>query len=357
MRTTASLFAILLLLVASPAMRAAENDNDAKQGEWVGPPSGQKAWKHEATGLSFPLYLGSYRMTGEFRYKEGGGKFIRYASVEDRARADIFFFPHTTAKLSEDDTTGAINNELDSLIANFRQMADAGRYKNVVIDDTLDGAIPVWPKGSLPLRVRSLVATKMADTKDGPKEAQIKQWNGVTMLNGVIITIRYVHPTDTGGKGEEALKAFIGVIFQIIKDPALRADIKVLVQAYLADPMSEEGEKSASAVLAYIKQTPFVTVPIPVEAISPWLDQFKKIAPGSEMQLLRAFALGSAQVALSDGDLDACLTAGTKQFLLIYDQLVRGNPLLKIPAVEDLRAATVRGTAPALLKSLAAGGK
>lgn len=344
-----------LFLIVAGAVRGAESDPDSSQGTWEKPPADGKPWRHSGTGLSFPQQLGSYRMAAEFRFKEGGGKFIRYESMDDRARADIFFFPHTTSELSVEDTKAAINNELDSLIDQFQQRANQGRYKNVVIDQPGDGEIPLWPKGSLPLSVRSLVATKVADTTEGPKEAQLKQWTGVTMLKGHLVTIRYMHPTATGEKGEAALKGFAGMIFQIIKDPQLRAQVKDLVQIYFADPLSAEGNQAATAVLAYIQKTPFVNVPIPTAVLAPWLDFFKANAPGSEIQLLRAFALGSAQAGLDDADPDICMTSGAKQFLAIYDHFIHENPLLKVPDVDELKSAVEHGDVPGFMKRRAMG--
>jgi hypothetical protein len=336
---------------------AADSDADGAQGTFEKPPADGKPWKHAGTGLSFPQQLGSYRMAAEFRFKEGGGVFVRYESIDDRARADIFFFPHTKAQLSPEDTKAAINNELDHVVAQFKDMANEGRYKNVVLDEPGEGEIPLWPEGSLPLSVRSLVATKIADTLEGKKEAQVKQWIGVTMLKGHLITIRYMHPTATGDQGEAALKGFAGTIFQVIKDPQLRAQIKEFVQIYLANPLSPDGDQAAAAVLAYIQKTPFVTVPIPVESLAPWLDHFKKTAPGSEMQLLRAFALGSAQAGLDEKDADTCLTAGAKQFLLIYNQIIRQNPLLKLADIDELAAAVDQNDAAGFLKRRAMGRK
>ncbi|MBX7208365.1 MAG: hypothetical protein K1X78_08655 [Verrucomicrobiaceae bacterium] len=341
---------LLGLLLVCGAAHAIDDDPDAAQGDWEKPPANGKPWKHSGTGLAFPQFLGSFRMAGEFRFKEGGGRFIRYESTEERARADIFFFPHTTSELSLENTKAAINNELEAVIAQFQERANKGRYKNVIIDGPADGEIPLWPTGSLPLSVRSLVATKLADTKEGPKEAQIKQWTGVTMLKGHLITIRYMHPTATGEQGEAALKGFAGMVFQVIKDPQLRAQVRELVQVYLADPLSAEGNQAATAVLAYIQKTPFVNVPIPVEALAPWLDVFKSNAPGSELQLLRAFALGSARAGLDEADAAACLTAGAKQFLLIYDRFIRENPLLKVPGVDELKSAVEHNDVAAFLK-------
>ena len=103
-------------------------------------------------------------------------------------------------------------------------------------------------------------------------------------------------------------------------------------------------------MLAFIQNTPFVNVPIPVEVLAPWLDFFKKNAPGSEVQLLRAFALGSAMAGLDDKDPETCLTAGARQFLLIYDQFIRENPLLKLADVNELKSAVDHGDVPGFFK-------
>lgn len=348
---------LLLLPLLLGVCAAADADMEESQGTFAKPPSGGMPWKHGGTGLSFPQQLGSCRLVAQFAFKEGGGVFIRYESPGDLARGDVFFFPRTKSTLSREDIKAAINNELETVVAQFRKMADAGRYKNVVVDQPADGEIPLWPAGSLPLSVRSLVATKIADTLEGKKEAQVKQWTGVTMLKGNIITIRYMHPTATGEKGEAALKAFAGMIFQIIKDPQLRAQMRDFVQIYLADPFSADGQQAATAVLAYIQKTPFVNVPIPVDALAPWLDQFKRLAPGSEIQLLRAFAMGSAQAGLNDAETEVALTSGARQFLEIYGRFIHQNPLLRIAGIDDLKSAVEHNDVAAFLKRRAMGGR
>lgn len=343
------------LTVSAAGIAAADKDDENAQGTWSKPAADGKAWKHAGTGLAFPQLIGSYRLAGEFRYHTGGGVFIRYESTEDRARADIFFFPHPVKPASVQDARAIINTELDAVISNFQAMANQGRYKNVVLDQPADGEIPLWPDGSAPLTVRSLVATKVADTSEGRKEAQVKQWTGVTLFGGHVITIRYMHPTDTGQRGETALQNFAGAIFQVIKDPALRAEMRQMIAAYLADPLSPRGEQAASVVLAYIQKTPFVPAPIPPQPLTSWIAHFKQQSPGSEAHLLRAFVMGSAQAGLNESDPDTCLTAGAKQFLLVYDELIKQNPALKLAQVDELAAAVNKGDAAAYLKNKSRG--
>jgi hypothetical protein len=348
---------LLLGLVGLAWSVAGAQEDSASAGTFEKPPSNGLPLKHSGTGLSFPQVLGNHRMLSEFRFKEGGGKFVRYESQIDRSRADIFLFPHTKVELSEEDTRGAINNELDTVVAQFQAMANEGRYKNLVLDDPADGEIPLWPEGSLPLSVRSLVATKLADTREGPKEVQVKQWIGVTLLKGHLVTIRYTHPTDTGEAGEQALKAFAGMVFQVIKDPPLRDQIRELVKVYAANPLSPDGEQAAAAVLAYVQKTPFVNVPIPNQPLVTWLEHFKQEAPGTETQLLRAFAMGSAQLGLEEKSPEECLNAGAKQFLYIYGMLLSKHPTLRHPGVVELAAAVQAGDGAGYLLKNAQGAK
>ncbi len=344
-----TLILIAILLGCFHATARAVLEPDEKQGAWSKPSADGKPWRHSGSGLAFPQTPGTYRLVGEFRYKEGGGVFIRYESLEERARADVFIFPHPAKLATEADMRAVINRELDSVIGQFQMRANAGRYKNVVIDEPADGAIPLWPDGVAPLTVRSLVATKMADTKEGPQEARIKQWTGVTLFNNHLITIRYTHPTDGGDKSEAALKEFVGVIFQVIKDPPLRAQVREMIAAYLADPFGEQSVQAAAAVLAYVQKTPFINAPVPTQPLVGWLEHFKEVAPSSETHLLRAFAMGSAQAALNDADPETALVAGAKQFLLVYREMLKQSPQLKYPEIEELDAAVQKGQGAAWL--------
>ena len=76
----------------------------------------------------------------------------------------------------------------------------------------------------------------------------LKQWVGITYFENHLITIRQMRPDSTGDAGEEGFKNFGGMIFQIIKDPALRADISRMIDLYLADPFSEDSVQATGAV-------------------------------------------------------------------------------------------------------------
>ncbi len=334
--TMKSVLAILCLTLAINVLAGEPS------GRWKTPSKDGRPWKHAGTGLSFPTMLGGFRLAGEFQY-EKGGSFIRYENLEERVRADIFFFPVAVKAATVEEQQRLILQEMDSVTTDFDAMVKQGRYKNLSIGPLGGGSIDLWMKDDAPLAARVITATRIGQNDDGVVEAVLKQWVGITYFENHLITIRQMRPISTGDAGEEGFKNFGGMIFQIIKDPALRADISRMIDLYLADPFSDDSVQATGAVLAYLKQTPFYPISIPEYPISDWLENSKKVAPGTEGHLLSAFMLASAKAAFADGDAATCLKAGAKQFALIYRQLAVKNPQIKLPEIEDFAAATESG--------------
>lgn len=318
-------------------------------GEWHTPSADGKPLKHTGTELSFPQQIGNYRLMGQFSYDAGGG-FIRYENLDQRARADIFLFRAAEPVAQLDDRHRAILKEMDSVMADLQGMANQGRYKNVQLGDIASGYIPLWQQDPLPMAIREVIATRVGNSKEGLQEAVIKQWVGVTILKGFVFTIRHLRPADTGTAGEADMKSFVGSIFQIVKDPPLRADVKRMVEAYLLDPFSPASEQAAGAVLAYLKQSPFFPIHIPEHPVAVWLERCKSVAPGTEDHLLRGFMLGSAKAAFEEKDAETCLNAGARQFARVYRHLLLQNPKIALPEIEQFVAAAEKDKAAAWLK-------
>ena len=114
---------LLLLALFSPAFAA------EPPGSWLPPDPDGRPWKHAETGLSFPVILGTHRLAGEFRYREGGGRFIRYESLEERSRGDIFFFPAGTKDITMEEKQRLILQEMDNVLKDLEAMSKEGRYK------------------------------------------------------------------------------------------------------------------------------------------------------------------------------------------------------------------------------------
>jgi len=333
-------FAILALLISFvlPSFSA------EPPGKWSAPSKVGKPWKHPGTGLSFPAQLGGYRLAGVFTY-DAGGYFIRYENLEERARADIFFFQVKAPVTVLEEKQRLILQEMAAVEADMQGMAKQGRYKNLVVSEIAVGKIDLWMQDDLPLATRTIDAIRIGKSDEGVAEALVKQWTGITFLENHLITIRQMRPASTGNNGLEGLKNFSSMIIQVIKDPALRADISRMIDVYKAEPFSDESKQATAAVLAYLKNTPFYPINIPEYPLSDWLERCKKLAPGTEDHLLSAFMLGSAKAAFAEGDAGACLDAGAKQFAIIYRQLVGKHPEIKLPEIEDfvLAAETDKG--------------
>lgn len=326
-----------LLLACVCAAFAAE-----PAGEWKPPSKDARPWKHPGTGLAFPQQLGGYRLAGEFSYT-AGGSFIRYENLEERARADIFFFPLKTPVTELEEKQRLILQELDGVVADMRGMEKQGRYKNLEISEVAVSGIDLWNKEDLPLAIRTIDATRIGKSSEGIAEALIKQWVAVTIYENHILTIRQMRPASTGTSGLEGLKNFGTMVIQVIKDPALRADITRMIDLYLAAPFSEESIQARGAVLAYLKNTPFYPISIPEYPISGWLEHCRQLAPGTEEHLLAAFMLGSAKAAFNEGDAATCMNAGAKQFAVIYRQLVVNHPDIKTAEIEAFAVDAAEG--------------
>ena len=333
----------LVFLAAGP-LHAAE-----PAGTWQAPASDGRAWKHDATGLAFPQQLGTYRLGGVFEYR-AGGVLVRYENLEERARADVFLFKAGAALPTVEDKHRRILAEMDAVVNDFEGMVRQGRYKNLQLGELAGGELELWQQNAIPIATRTLTATRLGVSSEGAVEAVIQQWVGITVFAEHVVTIRHMRPADTGEAGQGAMKTLVGLIFQLIKDPALRAHIQQLLDAYLAKPFSADGEQAAAAVLAYLKQTPYFPINIPEKPVAEWLEHFKAVAPGTQDTLLRAFMLGSAKAAFADADAEACLKEGARHFALIYRQSVKEHPRLSRPDIESFVAAAEKGLGASWLK-------
>lgn len=343
-----SLFAAFLALAAVLAPLPAPADEP--KGSWVPPSNDGKPWKHDPTQLSFPQFVGDYRFTGHFTYEKETGTLLRYENLEEQARLDIFLFKLTPPPAALEDMHRRILTEMDVVTMDLENMAKQGRYKNLVIGDTVGGNLDLWQKQSIPIATSEITATRMSVSDRGSVEAVIRQWVGITILDGYLITMRHVRPSATGEAGQEGMKTIMGLMFQLLKDPSLRTHIRELVDQYLKDPLSAQSDEASAAVLAYLKQTPYFPINIPEDPVSSWLQHCKAVAPGTEEALLRAFMLGSAKPALDGADAATCLREGGRQFAKVYRILVAKQPQITRPLMEEFVTAAEKGEGTTWMK-------
>lgn len=344
-----SSFLLLPVLWVLTLAAAGQGRPGEPPGQWQPAPKDGRPWRHEGTRLTFPPQLGGYRLAGEFKY-ENGGAFIRYENLDERSRADIFFFKTSGPVPAIKDQQRLILTEMDNVVADMEAMVRQGRYKNLDKGEVVGGELELWMKQSLPIATRYLTTTRLGIAREGTVEAVVKVWIGITVYEGHVITIRHMRPADNGDAGEESMKGFVGVIFQLIKDPSLRGHLLEMLDAYMKNPLSDDGEQAAAAVLAYLNQAPWLPISIPEEPVSRWLEHFAEKSPGTQDHLLRAFMLGSAKAAFQDGDALACLEAGARQFAVIYRQLSSKFPQITLPEADSFAAAAEKGLGAAWLK-------
>ncbi|MFM2177223.1 MAG: hypothetical protein RL015_1321 [Verrucomicrobiota bacterium] len=306
-------------------------------GQWKAADKEGRPWKHPGTGLNFPSVLSNYRLAGEFAY-EAGGSFIRYENLDERARADIFFFPTGPNISTLEEKQRLILQEMDNVSKDLEAMVKQGRYKNLAFGPLGAGSLELWRREPLPMAARSITATRIGKNDEGVVEAMLHQWVGITIYEKHLITIRQMRPASTGPEGDAALQSFAQSVFQVIKDPAMKIEISQMIDKYMAAPFSEESIQASGAVLAYLKQSPFYPINIPEYPVSEWLEHCNKISAGTDQTLLTAFMLGSAKAAFAEGDAFACLKAGSKQFAVIYRQLATKHPGIAKPEMEEFVA-------------------
>lgn len=312
-------------------------------GSWIAPDPEGRPWKHPGTGLSFPPMLGTHRMAGEFRYKEGGGSFIRYESIEERSRGDVFFFPVPGGEISLEERQRLVLQELDNVTQDLEAMLKAGRYKSLRMGEIGGGSIDLWKDAALPMAARSCEVTRVAQTENGTEEARVKQWAGVVFYKNHLITIRQMRPISPEDDGAAAMQVFAHQVTKIIKDPALRKGVLELIDRYMENPLSDDSVQASAAILAYLQGNPDLPISIPEHPVQEWLEHCKKVAPGTEEHLLRAFMIGSAKPAFAGGDAKTCLNAGAGQFARIYRELHARHPAMTLPQIDSFLAAAADG--------------
>ncbi|WP_146850389.1 hypothetical protein [Brevifollis gellanilyticus] len=328
------------------------------QGSWIAPDATGKPWFHEPTGLTFPTMLGTHRLAGEFRYEQGGGRFIRYESLDERSRADIFFFPIPSKNLTMEEKQRLILQEMDNVVKDLDAMTKEGRYRKLKIGEIGVGGIELWDKEAIPMAARICEMTRVAKSDLGvEEEVPLKQWTGIILLDSYVITIRQMRPVTPADNGEAGFQAFAQMVAKIIKDPPLRKGVIGLIDRYLADPFSDDSVHATAAVLAYLKTTTDLPINIPEYPIQGWLEHCKKVAPGTEEQLLSAFMLGSAKVAFAGGDAAACLNAGATQFAKVYRQLLAKHPEITLPQIDAFLAAATESKGGEWLLRYSSSGK
>jgi hypothetical protein len=331
-------------LGVSWVLAAQEMPKDKASGKWNPPPAELPAWVAEPTGLRFPLNFGRYAMQGVFDYAEmANDHIIRYESVEERARGDLFLLKAKSVPKTEEERETFLHESMIAVLDDFFVMADEGKYDELADEGALEGTIELWKAKAIPLKAQKLAATRVEKVDGKEVRTPLKIWYGATLYEGFLITIRHMRPADTGEKGETGMKEFVDGVMRLIKDPSLRKDVLPAFQAYTKAPLSKEGQEAAKVVLGYLDNSPMVPVLLPQPPLTVWAEEMEKLVPNAGAQLLRAYVITGAMAAMEDKNSSTCLTLACQQVVRIYLELQRLQLGLRHEGLETMTRAVERG--------------
>ncbi|MCB1225244.1 MAG: hypothetical protein KDK99_05480 [Verrucomicrobiales bacterium] len=340
----------------TPAGSAAESPDPAtlpnEPGrDWTLPPADGSPWLQQATGMRFPLHLLSYTLIGIMKYPDSEDVLVRYESLSQRARADIFIFKLANSPKDAASKKEALQEGLSQVFTQLAQMHREGIYEDVKEDRSLSGSIPLWKEDAIPLIVREMSATRVDKAPNGVTvKSPLKLWLGLTVMADHLITIRHLRPSSTGKEGEDDMKRFFDHLMEIIKDPSLRAEIVPAINTYLQDPFSEAGHESANLIVEYLDESPTVSILRPAAPVTTWTEEAEKTVQGSGSQLLRAYVIGGASAALQGKDANTALTTAAQQMVRVYLKMKEKYPAFSHPGLDQLTDAVERGDASTWLR-------
>jgi len=352
------LTATSLLIHTAPAQStapAAAPETSAENpigGVWLPPPANSPSWLSTATQLRFPKRLSDYEMVGIFRFTgTESNVIIRYHSPAMRARADIFLVRSDTPAETTEQSRELANQTLIQVIDNLFTQVEQGTYEDIEEDGSLEGKIELWNQPAAALLVQRFKATRVDSPQQGePRRTPVKLWLGATTYQGHDITIRHIRPQETEEKGEQDMKQLIETIVAIIKDPALREELRPSFETYMRTPLTKEGQEAAELILKYLDNSPVTPVLIPTPPITTWTDEMEQAIPNSGAQLLRAYVISSATAAIEQKTEAESLNLAAQQFVRIYLELQRLNPKIQHSGIEQLVRMVERGEAASWLK-------
>jgi hypothetical protein len=314
-------------------------DNSDAEGAWSVIKNEEGYYRHLGTGLNVPVKLGAYQLKGEYRFKDGD-RFIRFENLETRARADLFFFERKEIPQEKELQLLYQKNELLSITKKLEDMVAEGKYRDIQTKDFKLQSIELWNQPALNLLSQELTVKRVMKAEF--KEALLEQWNGTVIMKKFVLTLRHLQPE---GGDAKARDEWIGGILQALKDPALRLEMVKLGQQYLEDPLSEEGEACAAAVLMYLEKNPNRSVLVPQEPLTSWLNQVEKQQAGYELHLLRAFMIGAAVPAIENQSVEICSQQAAKQLVKVYELLKKQNASFDLAALNEFSVKEREGRA------------
>lgn len=315
-------------------------------GRWNAAPAAHPAWVHAATGLRFPVTFGDYGLRGVMDFEgRPGDHLVRYENGELQARGDVFLEKKEPAPKEKAAVEAAIHETLIQAVDDLVAMAEAGGYDELKDEGPLEGKIEIWKSEALPFLAQQMGATRIEKKEGKETRVPLKIWYGCTVFEGHVVLIRHMRPAGGGEKGEADMKSFVDGMMRVIKDPALRREIRPAMEVYARSPLTAEGQEAAKIVLGYLDKSPMVPVLVPQTPLTTWAEEMEKRVPNSGSQMLRAYVISGALGSLEGEDNRRCLTLACQQVVRVYLEIQRLNPAVQHPGLEQMARAVERGEA------------
>lgn len=322
----------------------------APAGDWANFSKDGTPWKHPETGLVFPQMLEEFSLHGGFRDKRPeAGIALTYSKKESNLKADIVITPCPENLVKTSDVMAVARKELTKLADDLLVIAKARGYNEKQRSPVDEQKIPLWQQGDIPL-VSLTLDLKPTDSKFEEQLPSLNQWLGVLIYHDYFIELNVVMPSAKIKETKADADKLITLIMQCIRFPALKPELLKVCQSYYEKPLTVEGRQAADSLLAYSKESPVFEVVLPGEALTATLDDLNAKNPDVALDLLRAFVVGSAVVALQDGTPDESFAEGARLMNDIRKLLKENKQSVESEFLDELAKQIEAGHAASFLR-------
>lgn len=324
-------------------------------GEAFDPPKPNHPWKHQETGLRFPHKLGQMESEGRFEYEEKAlGVMLRYVSLKQRIRADIFVYPckapHKTAKEMMDAASHEAGAVLDEIMLAQKQ----GAYSDVKEGDATYKEIDLLPEGAGKscLLEMPLTLTIHEDDVKGKVAVRLRSLVTLSIYGGYFVKIRCTFPEEKEPKTADMIEEFVTQVQMCIVEPGLRQMTRGYIRDYRADPLSAKARDVTGGILAYAEKMPMFNFSVS-SALATLAAPLKADFPDAELDMFRAFIVGAVAAAIQeplpeDVDLEQ---EGAVEVVKLHKLMLKQKPGLKNPLMSGLIQAVEKGEGAAWFRA------
>lgn len=311
---------------------------DPTAGEFLKFPEDGTNWKHPETDLKFPQQLGDFELKQGFKSRQAeGGTALTYVHTKSDIKADILLAPCPKETAVAVDIMPAVEEHLRQMGRELRQIATSQGYtEDEEKRGKLErGKIDLWKIGIVPV-AQMKMELKASDPAQSSTHPTLTQWLSVILYQDSWVQTSVVMPASLGAEGEKLREEFIRMVVQVVREPSLFGELLLLCDDYVRDPLSDKGREGADHLWQFSKESPVLEITLPGEALTPALDELAANAPGTEMDLLRAYIVGSGAKTLMDESIDSRLAEGARLMTVVYELLKKKDPKVTSPFMENL---------------------